>query len=35
MLSKDILQQAEGDHLDRVHSEQVVLKMIRQGRLVQ
>jgi hypothetical protein len=35
MCSRDILQQAKGDHLDRVHSVQMVLKMIRQGRLVQ
>ncbi len=34
MRSRDILLQAKGDHLDRVHSDQMVLKMIRQGRLV-
>ncbi len=35
MCSRDILQQAKGDHLDWVHSVQLVLEMIRQGRLVQ
>jgi hypothetical protein len=30
----DILLQAKGDHLDQVHSDQMVLEMIRQGRLV-
>jgi PHP family Zn ribbon phosphoesterase len=30
----DILLKAKRDQLDRVHSEQKVLKMIRQGRLV-
>jgi hypothetical protein len=34
MLSNDILQQATGDHLDRAHEEQMVLEMIRWGRLV-
>ncbi len=34
MHSKDILQQAKGDHLDRVHSDQMFLEMIRRGRLV-
>jgi hypothetical protein len=29
MHSRDILLQAKGDHLDRVHSDQMVLKMIR------
>ncbi len=33
--SRGILLQAKGDHLDRVHSDQTVLKMIRQGKLVQ
>ncbi len=32
--SRDILLQAKGDHLDRVHSDQMVLEMIRRGRLV-
>jgi hypothetical protein len=31
MHSRDILLQAKGDHLDRVHSDQMVLDMIRQG----
>jgi hypothetical protein len=35
MCSKDILVQAKGDHLDRVHSDQMVLEMIRLRRLVQ
>jgi hypothetical protein len=35
MCSRDFLQQAKGDLLDRVHSVQMVLEMIRQGRLVQ
>jgi hypothetical protein len=35
MHSRDILLQAKGDHLDQVHSDQIVLEMIRQGRLVQ
>jgi hypothetical protein len=35
MHSRDILLQAKGDHLDRVHSDQMVLEMIRRGRLVQ
>ncbi len=34
MCSKDILHQAKGDHLGRVHSDQMILEMIRQGRLV-
>jgi hypothetical protein len=34
MRSRDILLQAKGDHLSQVHSDQMVLKMIRQGRLV-
>jgi hypothetical protein len=34
MHSRDILRKAKGDHLDRVHSDQMVLKMIRRGRLV-
>jgi hypothetical protein len=29
-----ILRKAKGDHLDRVHSDQNVLKMIKWGRLV-
>jgi hypothetical protein len=33
MRSRDNLQQAEGDHLDRVHSDQMILKMIGPGRL--
>jgi hypothetical protein len=32
--SKDILLQAKGDHLCRIHSDQMVLQMIRLGRLV-
>jgi hypothetical protein len=35
MRSKDILLQAKGDQLGLVHSVQIVLKMIRWGRLVQ
>jgi hypothetical protein len=35
MHSRGILLQAKGDHLDQVHSDQMFLKMIRQGRLVQ
>ncbi len=35
MRSRDILQQAKGDHLDRVHSDQMVLEITRRGRLVQ
>jgi hypothetical protein len=31
MRSRDILLQAKGDHLDRVHSDQMVPEMIRQG----
>jgi hypothetical protein len=34
MRSRDILLQANGDHLGKVHSDQMVLKMIRRGRLV-
>jgi hypothetical protein len=34
MHSRDILQQAKGDHFDQVHSDQMVLKMIMSGRLV-
>ncbi len=34
MHSRDILLQAKGDHLDRVRSDQMVLEMIRRGRLV-
>ncbi len=34
MHSRDILRKAKGDHLDGVHPDQIVLKMIRQGRLV-
>ncbi len=34
MCSRDILLQAKGDHLDQVHSDQMVLEMIRPGRLV-
>jgi hypothetical protein len=30
---KGHIAQAKGDHLDRVHSDQVVLEMIRRGRL--
>ncbi len=32
--SRDIVLQAKGDHLGWVHSDQMVLEMIRQGRLV-
>jgi hypothetical protein len=32
--SVDILHKAKEDHLDRIHSGQNVLKMIRHGRLV-
>jgi hypothetical protein len=32
---ENILLQAKGDHLDRVHSDQIVLEMIRRGRLAQ
>jgi hypothetical protein len=32
--SRDILHKAKGDHIDRVHSDQKVLEMIRQGRLI-
>jgi hypothetical protein len=31
MCSGDILHQAKGDHLDRVHSDQIVLEMIKGG----
>jgi hypothetical protein len=31
MRSREILLQAMGDHLDRVHSDQMVLEMIRRG----
>jgi predicted methyltransferase MtxX (methanogen marker protein 4) len=31
----DVLLQTKGDHLDRVPSDQMVLEMIRQGRLDQ
>jgi hypothetical protein len=34
MQSRDILRKAKGIILIRVHSDQMVLKMIRQGRLV-
>jgi hypothetical protein len=34
MHSRDILRKAKGDHLDRVHSDQMVLEVIRWGRLV-
>jgi hypothetical protein len=34
MRSRDILRNAKGDHVDQVHSDQMVLEMIRQGRLV-
>jgi hypothetical protein len=34
MCSQNILHFAKGDHLDRVHSDQKDLKMIRQGKLV-
>jgi hypothetical protein len=33
MCSRDILLQAKEDHLHQVHSDQMVLKMIRGGRL--
>jgi hypothetical protein len=32
--SRDMLLQAKGDPRDRVHSDQMVLAMIRRGRLV-
>jgi hypothetical protein len=35
MPSGDILHQAKEDHLDQAHSDQMVLEMIRRGRLVQ
>jgi hypothetical protein len=31
MCSRDILHQAKGDHLDRVHSDQMVLEMTCRG----
>jgi hypothetical protein len=34
MRSREILLQAKGDHLGRAHSDQIVLKVIRRGRLV-
>jgi hypothetical protein len=34
MHSRDILRQAKLDPLDRAHSDQMVLEMIRWGRLV-
>ncbi len=34
MRSRDILRKAKGDHLDRVNSDQMVLEINRQGRLV-
>ncbi len=34
MHSRDILLQDKGDHLGQVHSDQMVLEMIRCGRLV-
>jgi hypothetical protein len=34
LYSKDILHKANGNHLDRVHSDQMVFEMIRQGMLV-
>jgi hypothetical protein len=34
MHSRDILQQAKGYHLYLVHSDQMVLEIIRRGRLV-
>ncbi len=34
MHSREILRHAKGDHLDQVHSDQIVNEMIRQGRLV-
>jgi hypothetical protein len=33
MHPRDILLKAKGDHLDQVHSDQMVLVMIRRGRL--
>jgi hypothetical protein len=32
--SRDMLHKAKWDHLDRVHSDQMVLEMIRRGKLV-
>jgi hypothetical protein len=32
--SRVIFRKAKGHHLDRVHSDQKLLKIIRQGRLV-
>jgi hypothetical protein len=34
MHSRSILHETKRDHLDRVHSDQMVLEKIRQGRLV-
>ncbi len=34
MCSGDILLQARGDHLGQIHSDQMVIEMIRRGRLV-
>jgi hypothetical protein len=34
MHSRDILCKAKGDHLGQVHSDQMVLEMIRRERLV-
>jgi hypothetical protein len=34
MHSRDILCKAKQDHLDQAHSDQMVLEMIRWGRLV-
>ncbi len=34
MRSRYILLQAKGDHLGHVHSDQIVLEMIKRGRLV-
>jgi hypothetical protein len=34
MYSRDIMHKGQGDHLDRVHPDQKVLEMIRQGMLV-
>ncbi len=34
MHSRDIKRKAKVDHLDQVHSDQMVLEMIRRGRLV-
>jgi hypothetical protein len=32
--SRDTLLKAKGDHLDRVHPDEMVLEMVRWGRLV-